>query len=346
MARQRVPRLPGRDHEDGTVGIGKVINAAIARPVDVQERVRTGAKRAPAHQRVIRPRGRLADVHEPVEHRHFAQNRVVMGRLMRIAPAQAFEGGTVCFLDPDDGVVEGEAGDLRAGFPRGGLFDVTPRGCAIDIAVDPFDEKRLDMGKLVGKRAQLIADQAVLQGTNPSVVDQRLGQVFVHLTVPVGQQRERALALAFRGAVGGRFPGEPQIGTDQGQQGARGEADGIKLGLNKAFAGVDLARLHKAFPALNALAVAPIIGDMVGERAFDGLVVGVAQNAAIRVNKDRVNHLVHAAFPAVFRAPAGAGQAAFALVTCIAARDCTDGAHGDAGVIGKGEVLRRRDIVF
>ena len=73
------------------------------------------------------------------------------------------------------------------------------------------------MGKLLRQRADIILDQTQLQGTGPGGIDQRLWQMFVHLTIPTCQQLKRPLPQPFRRALRRGLPSEPQIGPDQGQ---------------------------------------------------------------------------------------------------------------------------------
>ena len=84
---------------------------------------------------------------------------------------------------------------------------------------------------------------------------------------------------------------------------------------------------------------------MVGEGAVDGLVVGVAQDAARRGDEFRVGGIGHHAVPAVFGDPAGAGHATLALMLRIAARQGADGLHGDRVTVHQCEVLSGGDIV-
>ena len=201
------------------------------------------------------------------------------------------------------------------------------------------------MGELLGQRSQLIADQPVLQGADPRGIDQRLGQVFVHLTRPTGEQVERALALALRRAVGGGLSGEPQLGADERQQRPGRGADGIKLRFDEAVAGVHLAVLHQPLPTLHPLRVAPDKGDVVGEGAVDRLVVGIAKDAACGGDEFGVRGIGQHPVPAVGGDPTGAGHAPFALVIGIAARHGADGLHRDGIAVDQREVLRGRHIV-
>ena len=79
---------------------------------------------------------------------------MVVDRLVRLAPAQGFERGAVLLVDPHERVVEREAGDVGAGLFRGGPLHVAPGAGAVDVAVDPFDEERLDVVVFVGERAR------------------------------------------------------------------------------------------------------------------------------------------------------------------------------------------------
>ena len=76
MPAERVARLAGGDDEDRAVGVGKIIDAAIARAMHIQKRVRPGTQRNTALQGEIPARGRLPDIHQMPDHRHLAQNLV------------------------------------------------------------------------------------------------------------------------------------------------------------------------------------------------------------------------------------------------------------------------------
>ena len=202
-----------------------------------------------------------------------------MGRLMRIAPTQAFQRRAVILVDPDQRIIQCHACNIGAGFDRRGLLDIAPSGGAVDIAVDPLDEDRIGMREFARQRPQIVADQPVLQRTQPGGVDQRLGQMLVHLAIPVRQQRQRTLTLAFRCALGRGLAGEPQVRADQRQQRARGEADRIQLRFDETVAGMDLAVLHQAPPAMDPLRIAPKKAHMQRKGTVHGLVVGIPQNA-------------------------------------------------------------------
>jgi len=190
------------------------------------------------------------------------------------------------------------------------LHDIAPDGGAIYIAVDALDEERFEMAELLRERADFVADQALLQRAQPAGVDQRLGQVLGHLAIPAGQQIKCHLALAGGGALGGGLPGEPKISGNERQQRAGGEGHIVELCLDEAVAGVDLPVQHQASPALHALGVAIAVADMVGEGTVDHLVIGVAQDAAFGVFKERVGRVGHHPEPAVLRKPAGRRDAA------------------------------------
>jgi hypothetical protein len=102
------------------------------------------------------------------------------------------------------------------------------------------------MGEGAGEGAELVADQPRLKRAHPGGVDQRLGQMLVHLAVPFGEQRQRALAQRSGRAFGRGLAGEPQIRADQRQERARGEGHGVELRLDEALAGMDLARSASA----------------------------------------------------------------------------------------------------
>ena len=106
-----------------------------------------------------------------------------------------------------------------------------------------------------------------------------------------------------------------------------------------------LSVLHQPLPALHPLRVAPDERDMVGERAVNGLVVGVAKDAACGCDELRVRGIGQHAVPSVRGDPAGAGHAPFALVIGIAARHGADGFHGDGVAVDQRQVLRGRHIV-
>ena len=86
-----MPRLARGGDEHRRIRVGKVIDPAITAAMDVEIGVVAAAKGPPAHQRVVAPRSRLPDVHEIPHERHPPQHRMIMGRLMGIAPAPAFD---------------------------------------------------------------------------------------------------------------------------------------------------------------------------------------------------------------------------------------------------------------
>mmetsp|Transcript_22848 Transcript_22848/g.38098 ORF Transcript_22848/g.38098 Transcript_22848/m.38098 type:complete len:420 (+) Transcript_22848:3147-4406(+) len=346
MSRQEVPRLAGRDHKDRAVGVREIIDAPISRPMHVLERSRPAAARAPAQERVVTPRCGLPNIHEIAQQRHFAQNLMVMGGLMRVAPTQAFQLGAPCLFDPQQRVIQRQSRHVRAGFNRCRLAHIAPDRRPIHVPEHPLDKERFYMRQGVGHRPQFIADQTILHGAQPGRIDQWLGPVFVHLSVPLRQKRQRSLALSCRRALCRGLTGEPQFGPDQRQKRPCREGHGVKLRLDKAVARVDLARLHQALPALDALGVAPFKADMVGKGTVDGLVVGVAQNAAKRRDKAGIGAVGHAPLPAVLGLPAQRGHAPQALVGGVAAWDRTNGLHRDAAPIHQRHVLCGRDIHF
>ena len=288
MAAEGVARLTRRNDEHRTVGIGEIINPAIARAMDVRKRVRTIARRAPALQRVIPARCTLVDVHEPFQERHLAKDLVLVFRRVGIAPAQAFQRPAIGLVDPDQRLVQRDTRHIGATFHRCGLHDVTPRRRPVDVAEHPLKEQGFDMRKFIGQWPQIVADQAILQMTHPRGIDQGFWHVLIHLAVPVGQQAERGLTTPFGGAVRRGLTREPQIAPDQRQQGLRAERHGVQLRLDKAFARVHLTPLHQTTPAVDALRVAPVIADVERKGPVDGLVVGVADDATARVHEARV----------------------------------------------------------
>ena len=200
------------------------------------------------------------------------------------------------------------------------------------------------MGELIGQGANFIARQTVLQRAQPCLGDQRLGQMFIHLAVPIGQQLQRLLAHPLGRAVRGCVAGKPQIGTDKRQQAARGGGNRIQLRLDKAVAGMHGAGLHQRKPALNTLRVAPIKADMKGKGPVDDFVVGIAQKPRGWVHKARIIGIGQDSRPTVCAFPTGGGHPALAAMTGIARRHRADQLHGHAIGIGKCQVLRRRDI--
>jgi hypothetical protein len=168
--------------------------------------------------------------------------------------------------------------------------------------------------KDAGEGAQFVADQPVLERAHPGGVEERLGHVLVHLAVPFGQERERALAQAIGRAFRRRVARVPQVRADERQDRAGREGDGVELRLDEAFARVDLARLHEPAPALDALGVAPVVAHVEGEGLVGDLVVGVAEDASLGVDDRGVRGIVHPALPAVLGQPARRRDAALALV--------------------------------
>lgn len=87
IAGQKMTRLTGCSYKDRAVGVGKIIDAPIPRAMYVLERVRPFARGASSQQGIVSAAGGLADIDEEPQNRDRAQNRVIMGCLMRIAPA-------------------------------------------------------------------------------------------------------------------------------------------------------------------------------------------------------------------------------------------------------------------
>ena len=267
---------------------------------------------------MIAARGALADIREIAQDRNPAQNRVVMRGLMDVAPAKRFQRCAPGFGDPNKRVVQCQTRDVAAGFLDGGSDHVAPCTGAVDVAVDAFDEKWLHPYELGRQWAEIIADQPFLQGPQPSRVDQRLRQVFVHFAVPVGQQIERTLAQTLWCAFWGGFSGEPKISANERQQRASGDRHGVELCFDKAVARVHLAALHQTLPAHHTLAVPPIKTDMQREGAVDGLVIGVADDATGWVEEDWVRVIGEHTLPAVFGAPSQRWHSTLTLVRRVA----------------------------
>ena len=286
----------------------------------------------------------MPDVGEILQHGNLAQDLMVVRRLVGVPPTQGFQRGAIGFPDPDQRVVQRKAGDVRAAFDRAGLLDVTPGGRAVDIAEHTFDEQRFDVAVFVSKRPDIVADQPVLQGAHPCRIDQRFGQVFAHFAVPVGQHGQGLRPAAFRRAFGCCLSGKPQVFADQRQKRSCRKGNRIKLRLDKAFAGVNLAALHQGFPAFNALRVAPFKADMQREGAVDGFVVGVADDAATWRDKGRVRRIRQHALPAVFRDPARRGHPALTLMVCVPTGHLPDGLHRDFVFVDQGQVLGRGHV--
>ena len=166
--------------------------------------------------------------------------------------------------------------------------------------------------------------------------------MLAHLAVPVREQLERALALAFGRAVGRGLACEPQVAPHERQKPARRRADGIELRRDEALARMHLALAHQARQTLHALAVTPVVADVIGEGALDQLVVGVDDDPAGRVDEARVLVVGQAALPAVHRVPAGTRHPALGLMAGVAQRDRADRHQRHAILIGKRQVLRGR----
>ena len=307
--------------------------------MDVEEGLIAGAFGAAAHQGGVAAAGRLPDVHKEPQARHLAQHRMVVGGLMRITPAPAFQIGAPAFDQRKQGLIQRDAGDVCARLDRSRLDHVTPDRSPADILVDPFKEQRLGMGESIGERADLVACEPVLQGAQPGLGNQRFGHVFVHLAVPFGQKGQRALAQPFGCAVGCGLAGEPQIGTDQRQNAARGRRDGVKLRLDKAVAGMNLARGHQRQPTLHTLGIAPVKRDMVGEGPVHGLVVGIANDARGRVQDLGVGGIGLHACPTVLAFPSGGWHPALGNVGSIAHRHRANGLKRDRRMVGQRQVL-------
>ena len=256
MARQRVARLPGRDHEDRAVRVGQVIDAAIARArhlcppsrrgQTVRPRRRSAVARAArarrARQREIPARRGLDQAHHPAQTRHPAERGVFVPRLVDVAPAPAGHVAAEPARQVQDRGVQRLPRDGRAAFDRGGLHHVAPDARAARVAEHRVDERGPEARERIRQRPQLVLHQPRLQLRHPRRIDQRLGQVLAHVAVPFGQQRKRVLPLPLGRALRGGLSREPQVRAHQRQQRAGGRADGVELGCDEAVARMNLAR--------------------------------------------------------------------------------------------------------
>ena len=129
--------------------------------------------------------------------------------------------------------------------------------------------------------------------------------MFVHLTVPIGQQIKCFFTPLLNCAAWGSFTGEPQFGSNQWQQRSGGKADCIKLRFDETIAGVNFARCHQFLPAFNPLAIAPVKRHMVWKRLIYQRVICIAQKAIFRVDKFGVVAVGQAPGPLVLSNPAG-----------------------------------------
>ena len=93
------------------------------------------------------------------------------------------------------------------------------------------------------------------------------------------------------------------------------------------------------------LRVAIVKADMIGERAVDHFVIGIAHDPAFGRAELGVRGIRHYPVPTIAGKPTGAGNAALRLMRGVAARDMANGLERDACAVGHGEVLRRRHIV-
>ena len=118
MMRQEMARLSGRDHKNRTVGIGKIIDAAIARPMHIHKGIRQLSGRHTTLQRIVAAAGGLADIDEIPQHRNLTQNLMIMGRLMGVAPPKGFKRGAIGFINPDKRVIQSHPGNIDTGFHR------------------------------------------------------------------------------------------------------------------------------------------------------------------------------------------------------------------------------------
>jgi hypothetical protein len=118
-------------------------------------------------------------------------------------------------------------------------------------------------------------------------------------------------------------------------------ADGIQLRLDEALAGMHLARLHQAPPALHALRVAPEVADMVGKGRVHHLVVGIADDPARRIDEGRVVGIGQPPCQRFSGRQPGAGMPPLALVRGVAGGHRAHQLHRDARAVGQRQVLRR-----
>ena len=122
-----------------------------------------------------------------MQYGNFTQNRVIMRGLMRISPTQRVGITVEIITEPDQRIIQGAGGNLIAGFKRRALDHITPNGGAFNIAVYPFNKQGFNMCELFGQWPQFVADQSRLNGAQPRGIDQGFGQMFVHLSIPIGQ---------------------------------------------------------------------------------------------------------------------------------------------------------------
>jgi len=104
-----------------------------------------------AQQGVVAAGGVLLDVHNPGQKRDIAEHFVFVQRLMGIAPTPAFDFWTVALFEINQGFVQREAGLIGAGFFGRRLDHIAPDLGPGDVAIDPFNEERVEARQTVGQ---------------------------------------------------------------------------------------------------------------------------------------------------------------------------------------------------
>ena len=167
--------------------------------------------------------------------------------------------------------------------------------------------------------------------------------MFAHLSVPVGQQVQRYLALAQRRAGRCGVADEPEFLGDQRQQCPRRVGHCIELRLNEAFARMNFALVQQFLQPLDALGVAPVEGHVIWERGVRDLVVRVGDDTAVGIHRADIRRERLEALPAVLRQPALRRNASLARVRRIAVRDAAKHDHCNRVLVGQHDILRRGD---
>jgi hypothetical protein len=253
--------------------------------------------------------GRLvADVDQGAQARDGAERLVAVHRLVRRPPAPGFDARPVGLAELDQRLVEGEPRHLGAGLLTRRLDDVAPGGGAVDVAEHPLDEDRVRLAHEIGVGSQPVDREPALQRPHPGGVDQRLGLVLGHLAVPVGEPLERDLAAPLGGVLRGGLAGVPQVAGDQRQQHPRGLRHRVGLDVDEALQRVVLAPVQQPPRAQDAVGIAPVEADVVGEGRVGDRVVGVDDDAPGRADHEGVGLVRPRALPVVAASQPGAGM--------------------------------------
>ena len=169
--------------------------------------------------------------------------------------------------------------------------------------------------------------------------------MLAHLAVPVGQPLQRHLPPPLGAARGRRLARVPEVARDQRQQHPRRLGDGVGLDLHEAVQRVVLPVAEQLARPDDAVAVAPVEAQVVGEGRVGDAVVGVDHDPARRVDHPGVVVEGPHPLPVVDREPARRRDAPLAGVPRQPRRRRAGHLQRHRVVVGHGDVQRRRQML-